>query len=460
MSLVDQIRIQMRTWISTQNPVTLLVAVSGGSDSVALLHALKIVSRSEPWKLVVVHFNHQLRAQQSDSDAAFVRTLAQNLEVECVVGHPTTPIASPGDSIEANARNARHHFFVQSARTVGANFLVTGHTSDDQVELFLMRLLRGAGLEGLGGMKPSTPHFLDDSIQIVRPLLRTSKAEILQYLSENSVHHKHDLTNDDTRWLRNFVRHNIVPMIRSKHMDGDSKILEITSIIQEASDYLQTQASKWLEYRPSHFSTLHPAIQREVVKSQLIENGWELSFWLIEQLRLHQDFSIQISPNLYVWRASDGTLNRKAIEGQTQWTCDSLNIDLRGSTRILVFGEKVVEWQLLEADSFSARPSKIRSTHGTEIFDAQSVGNTILLRHWRQGDAYQPIGMKGSVKLQDLFTNAKLPEEQRHQLLVATTDKNEVFWVEGFRIGDRFKVSETTTEFLHWSWKAQESISR
>ncbi len=191
--------------------VRVLVAISGGADSVALLRALVAVRRPQGEPLLAAHFNHQLRGEESLADERFVVALCRQLDVPCEVGRasPETSIAQTGDGLEAAARSARYDFLLQTAARLGARYVVTAHTADDQAETILHRIARGTGLAGLAGMNRTRP--LAQGITLLRPLLGFRRAELLDYLTKLGQSYRSDASNEDVRFTRNRLRHELLP---------------------------------------------------------------------------------------------------------------------------------------------------------------------------------------------------------------------------------------------------------
>jgi tRNA(Ile)-lysidine synthase len=194
--------------------VTVLVAVSGGPDSVALLRALAAIRTPGPGKIVAGHFNHRLRGSQSDGDEAFVRELCHSLGFACEVGHADAAVVS-GSMSEAVARSGRHGFFAAAAGRCGARYVTTGHTADDQAETILHRVLRGTSLAGLAGMRRSRP--LVPGVTLIRPLLGVRRAELLAYLREIGQGFREDASNRDCRFTRNRLRHDLLPRLADQY---------------------------------------------------------------------------------------------------------------------------------------------------------------------------------------------------------------------------------------------------
>ncbi len=191
--------------------VAVVVAVSGGGDSVALLRALARLHDATPGRLVVAHFNHRWRGTESDEDEAFVRRLADQCEVDCEVGRNDSPAVSRGDGLEAVARHQRYRFLREVSDRVGARFVATAHTADDQVETILHRIVRGTGLAGLAGIPRI--RLLSPLTTVVRPLLRLKRCEVQRYLEDLQQSVRTDSSNTLVEFTRNRIRHQLLPAL-------------------------------------------------------------------------------------------------------------------------------------------------------------------------------------------------------------------------------------------------------
>lgn len=213
--------------------VTVLVAVSGGCDSVALLRALTAIRSNGVGRICVAHLNHQLRPD-ADDDEHFVVELCRNLGVVCEVGRVAVDrlAAESGDGIEAAARMARYHFFEETAGRLGARFVATAHTADDQAETILHRIIRGTGVRGLSGMGRVRPL---GHATLIRPLLEVRRAELEAYLAALHQPYRHDSSNADLRFTRNRIRHETMPQLREQFNSGVSDaLLRLGTLAAEA----------------------------------------------------------------------------------------------------------------------------------------------------------------------------------------------------------------------------------
>ncbi len=435
-----------------------LVAVSGGVDSMVLLHSLHELTKLNRWQLTVAHFDHQLRGRASRADAQLVCRTAAALSLPCFSesGDVAGYVRQAKISVEMAARTLRHEFLAQTAREQKIPVIALAHHADDQVELFFLRLLRGAGGEGLAGMKRRSPSPADRQITLVRPLLEFTKAELREFAQANGIRFREDATNASNDPLRNRLRNELLPLLVAKYQPGlAGTILRTMDILGGEAEFATETARAWLaeSRRPEptrsgpSYDRLPLAIQRKTLQLQLGELGVIPEFDLIEQLRLTPEKPVNADCGRFLWRQPDGQLIWHTPPA-TKFNCGQLAVTLKRKTGKAAFGERAFQWKMELLKSF-ARPKPVA---GMEVFDADKVGSKIVLRHWQPGDRFQPIGLKSAVKLQDLFVNAKIPGQQRRELVLATTVDGVIFWVEGLRIGEKFKLTPATRRKLVWKW--------
>lgn len=484
----------------------ILVAVSGGIDSVVLLHLLHGLSQKNQWRLTVAHFNHRLRGRSSDADERLVRRMATSLKLPVVVEAADVRESARAQrvSLEMAARRLRHDFLARAARRRHNPGIALAHHADDQLELFFLRLLRGSGGEGLAGMKWRNPSPSDAQIDLVRPLLDQPKQALREYAAEHRIPHREDRTNALLDFRRNRIRHELLPLLRTKYQPALDKVVpRLMEIVGAEAEFAAQAAGEWLaggrnpkaevrtpksesgaassawrrdaqerDRRRQPFDSLPPAVQRRCVQLQLIGEGVVPDFELVEELRLSPGRQVAIRlPGTpfgaekdragdwlmgaaalpvrhYATRDPSGVVLVQAAAWQ-EFKREVAEVALEGRAGEVEFDRTRISWRIHSRKG----PTRARVELGGECFDADKVGPLVRLRHWQPGDRFQPIGMSCPVKLQDFFTNQRLPREQRRRLIVAATAQGEVFWVEGLRISERFKLTADTNRRLQWRWK-------
>jgi len=430
-----------------------LVAVSGGLDSMVLLHVLHRLADKYGWMPAVAHFNHQLRGTCSDRDAEFVKQTTARRGLKFVSDSADVKQFARKQklSIEMAGRQLRHDFLARAASMLGIRTIALAHHADDQVELFFLRLLRGTGGEGLTGMRWTNPSPSNANVQLARPFLHVRRQELEDYAKREGIEFRPDATNAQLQIERNRIRHELLPMLRQKFQPAlVTTTLRLMEIIGAQSDCIKQTARHW-EHRQNDlpFDQLHVAVQRQWMRLELLRLNIAPEFDLIEKLRCRPGQVVMVNPKLGIWRNAKGNLQSRLALSTTFNTERSL-LDVSPRDGRTVFGGLVISWKLEERQT---PPRVLEPISECEYFDAAKVGPSIVLRHWQRGDRYQPIGMAAPVKLQDIFTNQKIARERRHQVVVATTSLGEIFWVEGLRISARFKVSDDTVRRLKWTWR-------
>lgn len=267
-----------------------ILALSGGADSVALFRAMLAISPpgrecSGGWR--VGHFNHRLRGSASDEDAQWVQKLCQSWAVPCQIGVPQSDQdlrSARGRTSEALARKARYAFLRQVAEQHGFRYVAVAHTADDQVETILHRIVRGTGLAGLAGMRRARP--LSPAVSLVRPLLTFTRQELRQYLADVGQNYRQDASNEDLRFTRNRIRHQLVPLLQEQfNPKVEDAILRLGQVAGEVADWIHLQATRLLEetafpegktwvFRADRLAGEPRFLLRELFRLLWIREGW------------------------------------------------------------------------------------------------------------------------------------------------------------------------------------------
>ncbi len=281
--------------------VTVLLAVSGGADSVALLRAMAALKTDGPGRLVAAHLNHQLRPVEAEADEALVVELCRRLGVACETGRIELDLAGPDgrDGVEAAARRARYRFLEATAARLGARFVVTAHTADDQAETILHRIVRGTGIGGLSGMARARPL---GPATLIRPLLAVRRAELLVYLAELGQSYREDSSNRDTSYTRNRIRHELLPRLAEQFNAGVvDALLRLGSLAGEVQTVIDALAGQLADrcvcqQRPSAvridagaLAAEPPYLVREVLMLVWRRQGWPMQAMGFAQWELLQN---------------------------------------------------------------------------------------------------------------------------------------------------------------------------
>ncbi len=294
--------------------VTVLVAVSGGPDSVAALRAIASLKRGGEGGLRVAHFNHQLRSPQAEQDEAFVVELCEQLDLPCELGRARVDqlAIQAGDGLEAAARAARYDFLESAAAKVGARYVVTGHTADDQAETILHRIVRGTGVGGLAGMARARP--LGEATTLIRPLLTFRRSELIAYLDELGQDYRQDISNDDVRFTRNRIRHRLLPELAEQFNPGVADALlrlgslagEMQTVIDQLVDDLSRRCltdgpADTIQLDTGPLADQPRYVVRELLIAAWRDRGWPMQSMGFEQWDLLADMVLDADPHKHTF---------------------------------------------------------------------------------------------------------------------------------------------------------------
>ncbi len=435
---------------------TLLLAVSGGADSVCLLHAMCELAPHMGVTLAVAHLNHRIRGAAADEDAAFVADTARRLGLPCRTGRSNVPRKARRESVslEMAARDARYRFFARTARQCGAAAVATAHTRDDQAETVLLKLARGAGPGGLSGVLPNT---VLHGLRVLRPMLSIGRGEVLRYLRDRGIVWREDESNRDTGFLRNRVRHDILPVMAQALNPGVKDALARTGdILRAEDDWLNALAADILARcrLPGGDETpaldivrlaAHPlAARRRVLRLWLRAAGLpegEADFGAVGRL---EELCSRPAGTREVPLGSDRLARReygalRLVSKPGVVPAFRAALDVPGETLLLQPGLRVVVERAIGV-------VKPRGTRPGDLPARASLGpaavgrKRLYIRSRRPGDRIKPFGMKGSRKLQDVFVDAKVPLVMRQSVPVVECG-GEIVWVPGYRVARGWEVS-------------------
>jgi len=419
-----------------------LVAVSGGPDSVALLHLLLRLGPQLDLDLGVAHYDHGLRGEDSQGDASFVADLAQRLGLPCHLGRGEVKEAAQRDkvSLQMAARKLRLQFLRDTRQRHAYTRIALGHTADDQVELFWLRLLRGAGLEGLKGMWPATPEGL------VRPLLAVGKAPLLAWLEREALPYRVDASNLSRTYLRNQVRLDLLPHLSQLYNPRLAQTIWRTQALLQEDERLLARdtdavwdrvarrlAAACFALDLDRFFSLEPALQRRVLRLAVARVGAEVTLTAPQVRSLLALARSEKSGGLISLR--EGVQVARA--GPALHIMSPLPHPPRQATPMPPGPGEVVSpdgwrWQMSRRPW---RPGDPWPSPEVAWLDPERLTPPLEARAWRPGDRFWPQGAPGPQKLQDFWVNAKIPRWLRpHLPLVA--DAGQIVWVPGLRVAE------------------------
>lgn len=450
---------------------SVLVGVSGGADSVALLYLLSALSSSLSIRLGVAHLNHSLRDADSDRDAEFVDALAGELGLPCYVSKRNVRMVQEADKLglEAAARRVRYAFFYSTADAHGYTKIATGHHQDDNAELILMDLLRGCGPRGISGIPP-----VRDG-RIIRPLIGLSRSQIIDFLTEKGLAYRSDASNRDTRFLRNRIRHQLIPDLEATYnprlVDTLNRLARITRSEDAWVEDLIRPVFKMAVLPEEHGNRLalslpaigqqHIAVQRRMIRKGIARVKGDLKRITLSHIEavVHllakgiADRCLDLPDRIRVCLRED-----RLVFSKEETPLRSTIADYRwqeGTAFAYVLSEPG-ELLLPEIEGhlvFSVLPSQdvpkpFPGGQRVGFLDMDRVDFPLTVRNVRPGDRFTPLGMRGSQKISTYFINHKIPRFQRAICPVVMEPDGTIIWVVGHRIDDGFRISPSTRSVL------------
>ncbi|MFO7776607.1 MAG: tRNA lysidine(34) synthetase TilS [Candidatus Hydrogenedentota bacterium] len=450
-TLVDQAAATIASHQLLRAGENVLVACSGGADSVACLSILNKLG----YTTHVVHFNHRTRGAESEADCNLVADLAFRWGLPFhVISRPVLDEAeAAGESFESYARRARYAAFLDIARETGCAALATGHHQGDQAETVLMRLVRGSGMRGLAGI----PHArTEEGVRIIRPLLDCSRDAIERYLRYWELPWREDATNTSGAYTRNRLRHEILPLLRgSFNPSVDEALARTAACLRDDDNLLREQAESLLRRcQRSHneidrqtFAHAHPALQRRAIMFLAETHGVTPAFERVEEARHHlahgaTGASCDLGGRLLLQNGRR-TTEIVAPGAGMEW-------GMRQPVHLACPGETVAFGKRFRTRWLSRLPAESVKTYchpGRQVFDAAHVAGPLVVRPRQVGDRFRPLGMEGRRKVKDYLGDLGLTPSQRESQLVLT-DSEQILWIVGRAISGDATVGPHTQTLL------------
>lgn len=432
----------------------IILALSGGIDSMALADML-LQAKAD---FVIAHCNFHLRGEESDGDEQFVRDYAAKNGLTLYVKHFDTEdyAKEHGISIEMAARELRYAWFEELRQQLQYDYIAVAHHADDQLETFFINLLRGAGIRGLKGMQPVNGH-------IIRPLLDVPRAEIQQYAEEHQLQWREDHTNAETLYLRNKIRHELLPVVDSISKEGRASILKSISHLASENELYRALVDEKLSqmvaplwgansYVGSDSTDLASLRDAEGLKFSFTANRYLPSvgeglrcFPLTSQLLFEwlRDYGFNTDQVHFIHEAlSTGQPGTSFFSKTHRVTIERDGLDLT----------EICQQEMPLDLSYEQIPNDnsfvLDTSPQVAQLDCDKLTFPLQLRKWQSGDRFHPLGMRGSKLLSDFFVDQKMTTRQKEECHVLTTADGQIVWAVGRRIDDRFKVTDKTKTVL------------
>ena len=458
MTLSDRVRETVRKHALARGDTRVLIALSGGPDSVALTHLLLDLQSSGDLIVAgLAHFNHQLRGADADADEAFCRAMAASLELSVDIGRADVRTAARAArrSIEDTARELRYAFLEGAADRISAEAIAVAHSLDDQSETFLLRLIRGSGSRGLASILPRAG-------RVIRPLLDIARADLRAFVSERGLACRDDPSNRDLTIPRNRVRHELIPYLEREFNPGINRVLaREAALAREDEDYLEQQAidlastivlptkGGQTEIDAVALRSLHPALASRIARHVLTSraHGRFVGSEHVDRVLTLCDAPAGAAADLpgqrAVRRATAIVLGPPASRTRRagEVAANSFRVPLS------IPGEVTLDNQGWAVSARWVDRVDQRNGHGPARGPEVAIASDPLtlplaIRSRRQGDRFRPLGLTRRKKLQDFFVDRKIPREMRDSLPLVVDGADRIVWVVGESVAEDFRVTE------------------
>lgn len=440
-----------------------IVALSGGPDSVCLIHILSKISKEYGFTIYAAHFNHQIRGLAAHRDALYSMELCDSLGIRCFLKSVDVPSYAKEKKLtmEEAARILRYEMLFQLKKETGSDKIAVAHNLDDQAETVMMRIMRGTGLNGLKGMDYRRPDG------IIRPLMDVLKADIEKYCKDNQLEPRIDHTNLEDEYTRNKIRIHLLPYIEKEYASNIKEILSrMANSLREDSQYIESTADEIYERVSSVIDRDTVRIDLDLIESEdisitkrILRNAYrqiEGSYNGLETVHLDGILDLIQSPrkeariNLPKGIIADRKASYLYItrnEIKTELIEYEIEIPINSSIIIEELGIKV------EAQKISKEKSKLFSTGNcTKSFDVEKISGKLTIRNRRNGDKIKPLGLGGTKKVKDILIDSKVPLEKRNSVPVIC-DEEKILWLAGYCMSDEAKISDSTKDVVRISIK-------
>ena len=429
--MLDQFQLYINRYNLIAEGEKVILALSGGIDSMVLADLL-LKTKVE---FVAAHCNFHLRSEESDGDEQFVYKFAERHGIQCFVKHFDTEqyAAEQGISIEMAARDLRYAWFEQLRQQLGYDKIAVAHHADDQSETFFINLLRGAGLRGLKGMQPQNG-------VVIRPLLWASREQIRRYAAENHIVWREDHTNAESVYLRNRIRNQLLPVFDELHPEARQGLYKSLEHLASENELYRELLKEKLE------QIVVDKDGCQIIDKQYFVNSFQLLFEWLRQFGFNteQCHFIYEAMKSGIGNHYDSTTHRLVI-GRDDLQLFEIKENTNEEIQIEIGEEEVLSPVHLQFSKLEkTNDFVLDKSPEIALLDFDKLRFPLTLRHWQHGDRFHPLGMKGSKLLSDFFVDQRFTEQQKSSVWLLTSSDGDIVWVVGWRIDDRFKVTNET----------------
>ena len=422
-----------------ENNSKLLIALSGGPDSVFALHFFHQFKNKYKAELIAAHVNHNLRGNDSEQDQIFCEKICSELKIPIFIKSVEVEkfARKNNQSVEEAARNLRYNFFEEISNQEKVDYIITAHNSDDNTETILLNLIKGTGLSGLSGIPVKRG-------KIVRPILSLSKKEIVEFLELNKINFRIDKSNYENDFERNKLRNIVIPEIEKINPSLNSTLRKFSNNISSINIFIQQETEKvfkkFVKKNENQFIVNQKLFQREnvlissLIIKKLFEDHLKISFTSKDSDKVknlvsqQKGTTIKLKNSVKVIREDESLI----FFTEEKLFTDEIEIRLNSSQEIGNY-----EISIEEVNEFN------ENSNFSEIISGDKTEDIFILRRWKIGDKFIPLGMKNFKKISDFLTDKKVKSSSKKNHLILT-NRNEIVYVFGLRIDERYKLTKNT----------------
>lgn len=435
----------------------IIVGVSGGPDSICLLHILYKLRKEMNIDLAAVHINHMLRGEEADKDEEYVKEFCDKLDIKFFSKkiNINAMAKDNGISSETAGREARYSYFNEVMDDIGFNKIATAHNANDQAETIIMRIMRGTGLEGLGGIPVKREN------KYIRPILFLNRQDIEAYCNNNNLKPRIDATNLETVYSRNKVRLDILPYMKENfNPDIVETINRMAMLLQEDNNFIEEKVLEYFEKfckRNDDYICIDKAlfnykssIVNRVIRKSISEisgSSYDLELKHVQEIvklsKLGTNKKINLPNHIYAENIYDDIYlkNKNSVQSNEDKVLHIKKGDILN--REVEFENYILRFELI------ANEKNINFNNNSLIkyFNYDKINGNIIIRHRKNGDKIVPLGMNGSKKVKDIFIDMKIPQDERGNIPIVQFG-DDIGWIIGVKVSDKYKVTNDTINIL------------